>query len=71
MDSLTLNVIIPFKIKIIETPHTVFLADVQQEVLKFNYICASWSSAKSDLEMDFLSLENRSFENASFFTSNF
>ena len=53
MDSLHLNVIIPFKIKIIETPHTVFLADLQQEVLKFNYICASWSSAKSDLEMDF------------------
>ena len=53
MDSLHLNVIIPFKIKIIETPHTVFLADLQQEVLKFNYIGASWSSAKSDLEMDF------------------
>ena len=39
---------------------------LQQEVLKFNDICLSWSSAKTDLERSFLNLENRSFENVSF-----
>ena len=38
----------------------------QQEVLKFNDICVSWSSPKTDLVINFLNLENRSFENASF-----
>ena len=37
-----------------------------QEVLKFNDICVSCSSPKADLETNFLDLENRSFENASF-----
>ena len=38
---------------------------LQQEVLKFNDICVSWSSPKTDLEMNFLHLENRLFENVS------
>ena len=39
---------------------------LQQEVLKFNDICVSWSSPKTDLVTNFLNLENRSFENVSF-----
>ena len=31
---------------------------LQQEVWKFNYIWVSWSSPKSNLEMNFLYLEN-------------
>ena len=38
---------------------------LQQEVLKFNDICVSWSSPKTDLAINFLNLENRSFENVS------
>ena len=43
---------------------------LQQEVLKFNDICVSWSSTKTDLERNFLGLENRSFENVSFLNTN-
>ena len=39
---------------------------LQQEVLKFNSIFVSWSSPETDLETNFLNLENRSFENISF-----
>ena len=39
---------------------------LQQEVLKFNDICLSWSSLKADVVISFLNLENRSFENVSF-----
>ena len=39
---------------------------LQQEVLKFNDICVSWSSQKTDLDINFLNLENQSFENVSF-----
>ena len=39
---------------------------LQQEVFKFNDICLSWSSPKTDLEKKFLNLESRSFENVSF-----
>ena len=39
---------------------------LQQEVLKFNDICVSWSSPKTGLEINFLNLENQSFENDSF-----
>ena len=39
---------------------------LQQEVLKFNDIYVSWSSPKTNLVTNFLSLENRSFENVSF-----
>ena len=38
---------------------------LQQEVLKFNDICVSWSSPKTDLVTNFLNPENRSFENVS------
>ena len=50
----------------IEKPHTVLIFKLQQEVLKFNEICVSWSSSKTDLVRNFLNLENRSFENVSF-----
>ena len=38
------------------------------QVLKFNDICVSWndSTPKTDLETNFLNLENQSFENVSF-----
>ena len=39
---------------------------LQQEFLKFNDICVSWSSPKTDLATNFLNLEHRSFENVSF-----
>ena len=39
---------------------------LQQEVLKFNDICVSWSSPKTDLVTNLLNLENRSLENVSF-----
>ena len=39
---------------------------MQEEVLKFNDICVSCSSPKTDLEMNFLNLESRSFDYVSF-----
>ena len=39
---------------------------LQQEVLKLNDICVSSSSPKTDLEKNFLNLENWSFENVRF-----
>ena len=44
--------------------HLIFKS--QQEVLKFNDTCAKQSSPKTDLETNFLNLENQSFENISF-----
>ena len=41
---------------------------LQQEVLKFNDICVSWSPAKTDLVTNFLNPENRNFENVSVVT---
>ena len=41
---------------------------LQQEVLKFNDICVSWSSSKTDQVINFLNPENRSFENVSIVT---
>ena len=38
---------------------------LQQEVLKFNDICVSWSSPKTELVTNFLNPENRSFQNVS------
>ena len=38
---------------------------LQQEFLKFNDICVSWSSPKTDLVTKFLNPENWSFENVS------
>ena len=64
------NVITPFKIKIIERLHIFvprpLIFKLQQEVLKFDDICVSWSSPKTDLETNLLNLENRSFENVRF-----
>ena len=42
--------------------------ELQQEVLKLNDICVSWSSLKTDLVTNFLNLKNRSFENVSIVT---
>ena len=60
------NVIIPFKIKIIEKPHSFLprplIFNLQQEVWKFDDICVTWSSAKAVLERNFLKLEHQSFE---------
>ena len=42
-----------------------FDVKLQQEVLKFN-ICLIWSSQETDLETNFLNLENRKYDNASF-----
>ena len=39
------------------------ICKLQQEVLKFSDAGVSWSSPKTDLETNFLNLENRSFEN--------
>ena len=53
------NFIIPFKIKIIENPHTALLPDLWclsfkiQLNLKFNDIYLSWSSPKTDLVTNF------------------
>ena len=41
---------------------------LQQEVSRFNDISLSWSSPKSDLETNFLNLENRSFQYVTFFS---
>ena len=53
-------------------PHTVLLRrlifKLQQEALKFNDICMSWSSPKTDLATNFLNPENRSFEKVSVVT---
>ena len=43
---------------------------LQQEVLKFNDICVSWSSPKTDQAINFSNLHHRSFENISFPNSN-
>ena len=41
---------------------------LQREVLKFNDICVSWSSPKTDLVSNFSNPENQSFENVSIVT---
>ena len=65
MGSSTLNVIIPFIIKIIEKPQAVLLPDLifklQQKLLKFYGL----ELPKTDLVANILNLENRSFENVS------
>ena len=54
----------------LEKPHTVaprpLNFKLQQEVLKFNNICMSCSSTKTDLVTSFSNLENWSFENVNF-----
>ena len=46
--------ITPFKVKTVEKPRTVFaprrlIFKLQQEFLKFNDICVSWRSPKTDM----------------------
>ena len=41
---------------------------LQQEALKFNDICVSWSSPKTELVTNFLNLENRSLRTSVFLT---
>ena len=48
-------------------PSTPLIFKLPQEVLKFNDISVSWSSAKNELEVNFLNLENGSFKNVKFF----
>ena len=38
---------------------------LEQEVLKFNDICMSWSSPQTELLTNFLKPQNQSFENVS------
>ena len=61
------NVIIPFKIKILQKSHRFvprpLIFKLQQKVLKFNYICGSWISQKTVI--NFLNPENGSFGNVS------
>ena len=69
MDSLTLNLIIPFKITIIEKTHSFaprsLIFKFQKEVLKFSDICVSWNSPKTNLVTNSLNLEKPSFSNVS------
>ena len=44
---------------------------LQQEVLKFNDIWVSWSSPKTDLETNFVDVENQSLSTSLFVNSNF
>ena len=46
----------------------ILIFKLQQDVLKFNDICVSWSSPKTDLVTNFLIPENRSFEKVSILT---
>ena len=38
------------------------ICKLRQEVWRFNDICVGWSFPQTDLETNFLNLENRSFE---------
>ena len=66
------NVMISFKIEITEKPYTVLLPDLcflsfkNIILIKFNDICLSWNSPKTDLETNFLNFKNQSFEYTTF-----
>ena len=45
--------------------HTPLTFKLQQNFLKFNDICVSWSSPKTNLVINVLNPENRGFENVS------
>ena len=64
------SVIIPFKIKIIEKPHTQICSHLQEDLeedWKSSDICVSWCYPETDLETNFLNLETTwIFENVSF-----
>ena len=51
---------------IIKKPHRPLIFKLQEEFLKFNDICVSWSFPTTDLETNILNLENRGFENVIF-----
>ena len=55
---------------IIKKPHRFasrpLIFKLQEEFLKFNDICVSWSFPTTDLETNILNLENRGFENVIF-----
>ena len=63
---------ISFKIEITEKPYTVLLPDLcflsfkNIILIKFNDICLSWNSPKTDLETNFLNFKNQSFEYTTF-----
>ena len=60
-------IIISFKIKIIEKPHTVLLSDLWFLSCNKKFEnSVNWSSLKTDLETNILKLENRSFEYVTF-----
>ena len=65
------NAMIPFKIKVIEKSYSfasrLLIFKLEQEVLKFNGICVSWSFSKTDQVTNLLNSENESFEKVSFF----
>ena len=72
----------PFKTKYLITKHkqktssldffpSPLIFKLQQEVSKFNDICNSWSSRKTELKTNILNLGNRNFENISFFRRNY
>ena len=71
MDCLPLKLIIPFKIKTIEKPHSFAprpssqIFKLHQGVLKIQWYCVSWSFPKTCQETNFSNL-NRSFEYATF-----
>ena len=44
---------------------------LQQEVLKFNDICVSWSSPKTDMETNFLNLKIKVLRTLVFLNRNF
>ena len=69
MDSLTLKRLNSFQNSFQNTQSFAprpLIFKLQQEVLKFNNICVSWSSPKTDLVASSLKVANRGFENVSF-----
>ena len=57
------DVIIPFKIETTEKPHTL---QVATESFKIQLYLRGLELPQADMEKNFLSLENRNFENVSF-----
>ena len=76
MDSFTLDVIIPLKIKIIKKPQHTFahrpsIFKLQQEVLRLNDICVSLGSPKNWSEDGFSKLGIEVLRTSVFLNSNF
>ena len=73
MDSLTLKSHDPFQNQNNRKSTRAFFSrplifKLQEEVLKFNDICVSWSCPKTGLETNFLNLNNWSIEKVKFFS---